>query len=49
MSQGRRDDVAYQSMSPHLIITDEIGSKEDVSALLEAINAGVRIITTGTR
>lgn len=38
--------LLIRSMSPEVIITDEIGRKEDVSALQEAINSGVRIITT---
>ncbi|WP_245579457.1 stage III sporulation protein AA [Halonatronum saccharophilum] len=38
--------LLIRSMSPDIIITDEIGSKEDVNALMEAINAGVRVITT---
>ncbi|PRX26899.1 stage III sporulation protein AA [Orenia metallireducens] len=38
--------LLIRSMSPDVIVTDEIGSEEDVKALQEAINAGVRIITT---
>ncbi|TDX43549.1 stage III sporulation protein AA [Orenia marismortui] len=38
--------LLIRSMSPDVIITDEIGSQEDAKALQEAINAGVRIITT---
>ncbi len=38
--------LLIRSMSPDIIVTDEIGSAEDVLALEEAINAGVRIITT---
>ena len=38
--------ILIRSMSPHIIATDEIGSKEDVFALEEAINAGIKIITT---
>lgn len=55
---GRRTDVLdacpkaegmmmlIRSMSPEVIIVDEIGSEEDVQALLEAINAGVTVICT---
>ncbi|OCL26947.1 stage III sporulation protein AA [Orenia metallireducens] len=38
--------LLIRSMSPDVIVTDEIGSEQDVKALQEAINAGVRIITT---
>jgi len=55
---GRRTDVLdacpkaegmmmlIRSMSPDVIVIDEIGSQKDVEALLEAINAGVTIICT---
>jgi stage III sporulation protein AA len=33
-------------MSPEVIITDEIGSTGDKDALMQVINAGVKIITT---
>src|SRR5690625_3803914 len=33
--------MMIRSMSPDVLIVDEIGSREDVQALLEAINAGV--------
>lgn len=35
-----------RSMSPEIIVTDEIGSKEDGLAISEALNAGIKIITT---
>lgn len=38
--------MMIRSMSPEVLIVDEIGSKEDVGSLLEAINAGVTIICT---
>ncbi|MDK2836324.1 MAG: stage sporulation protein [Thermosediminibacterales bacterium] len=38
--------LLIRSMSPHVIITDEIGRREDVIAIEEAVNAGVSIITT---
>lgn len=38
--------MLIRSMSPDILIVDEIGSKEDVQALLEAIHAGVNIICT---
>src|SRR5699024_9166717 len=38
--------MMIRSMSPEIIVVDEIGSNEDVQALLEAINAGVTVICT---
>lgn len=38
--------IMIRSMSPEIIATDEIGRNEDAGAILDAINAGVRIITT---
>lgn len=38
--------MMIRSMSPEVIIVDEIGRQEDVQALLEAIYAGVAIICT---
>ncbi len=38
--------MMIRSMSPEIIATDEIGRLEDAEALLEAANAGVRIIAT---
>lgn len=38
--------MMIRSMSPDVLIIDEIGSKADVKALLEAINAGVVIFCT---
>ncbi|MBE3553433.1 MAG: stage III sporulation protein AA [Thermicanus sp.] len=38
--------MMIRSMSPQLLITDEIGQEEDVVALLEAVNAGIHLITT---
>lgn len=38
--------MMIRSMSPEIIIVDEIGSKEDVAALFEAIHAGVTVIST---
>ncbi|KXS45950.1 stage III sporulation protein AA [Candidatus Frackibacter sp. WG13] len=38
--------LLIRSMSPEVIITDEIGSQKDVQAIKEAINAGVKIITS---
>lgn len=38
--------LLVRSMSPDIIITDEIGREEDVAALEEVLNAGVTIITS---
>lgn len=38
--------MMIRSMSPEIIATDEIGKLEDAEALLEAVNAGVKIIAT---
>jgi stage III sporulation protein AA len=38
--------MLIRSMSPRVIATDEIGRDEDIYALKEAINAGVKFITT---
>lgn len=38
--------LLIRSMSPEVIATDEIGSQEDVAAIQEAVNAGIRLMTT---
>ncbi len=38
--------LLIRSMSPEIIATDEIGSSADVVAISEAVNAGIRLITT---
>lgn len=38
--------VMIRSMSPAVIVTDEIGRVEDVEAIQEALNAGIRIIAS---
>lgn len=38
--------IMIRSMSPEIIATDEIGRPEDAGAVLDAINAGVKIVTT---
>lgn len=38
--------MLIRSMSPNVLIVDEIGRKEDSEAIMEAIHAGVKIITT---
>lgn len=38
--------MLIRSMSPHLILTDEIGRQSDTEALMDAMNCGVKIIAT---
>jgi stage III sporulation protein AA len=38
--------MMIRSMSPDLIVVDEIGRKEDTEALFEALNAGVSIVAS---
>lgn len=38
--------MAIRSLSPDILVTDEIGRREDVQAVLEATHAGVRVFTS---
>jgi len=38
--------LLIRSMSPNVIVTDEIGKPEDIIAIEDALNAGITIITT---
>lgn len=38
--------VMIRSMSPDVIVTDELGLEEDISSLKQVMNAGVKIITS---
>lgn len=38
--------IALRSLSPQVLICDEIGSKDDVTAMLQALNAGVPVIAS---
>lgn len=38
--------MMIRAMGPQVIATDEIGKQEDASALEEALNAGIRVVTT---
>lgn len=38
--------MLIRSMSPQVLATDEIGSRADIDAIYEALNAGIRVITT---
>lgn len=38
--------MMIRSMSPDVLIVDEIGRKEDVEAIMEAVHAGIKLIIT---
>jgi stage III sporulation protein AA len=38
--------MLIRSMSPQVVATDEIGSRADIEAIYEAMNAGIRLVTT---
>lgn len=38
--------MMIRSMSPEIVATDEIGRREDADAITDAVNAGVKVITT---
>ncbi|MFO7264168.1 MAG: stage III sporulation protein AA [Bacillaceae bacterium G1] len=38
--------MLIRSMSPEVLVVDEIGGEKDTQALLEAVHAGVKVITT---
>jgi len=38
--------MMIRSMSPDVLIVDEIGRKEDTEAILEAVHAGIKLIMT---
>lgn len=38
--------MAIRTLSPQVLVCDEIGSEDDVQAILESMNAGVHIIAT---
>lgn len=38
--------MLIRSMSPDIIIADEIGRKEDTDALMEAVNSGVQLFVS---
>ncbi len=38
--------MMIRSMSPQVLATDEIGSIDDIKAIYEAMNAGIRMVTT---
>lgn len=38
--------MAIRSLSPQVIITDEIGSRQDLQAINDCVNAGVAVITS---
>jgi stage III sporulation protein AA len=38
--------MLIRAMSPRVIATDELGREEDIAALGEALNAGIKVLTT---
>lgn len=38
--------MMIRSMAPDVLVTDELGRKEDVAAVMESLHAGVSVITT---
>lgn len=38
--------MLIRSMSPDVLIVDEIGRPEDTAAVLEAVNAGIKLVIT---
>lgn len=38
--------MAIRSLAPEVVITDEIGRKEDIDSIYECVNAGVAVIAT---
>ena len=38
--------MLIRSMSPDVLIVDEIGRREDMAAVLEAVNAGIKLVIT---
>ena len=38
--------MMIRSMSPDVLIVDEIGREEDSTAIMEAVNAGITLIMT---
>jgi stage III sporulation protein AA len=44
--KGLAIELATKSMTPEIIICDEISSKEDADAILKAVNSGVKLIAT---
>lgn len=38
--------MMIRSMSPDVLIVDEIGRKEDAEAIIEAVNAGIKLVMT---
>ena len=38
--------MMIRSMSPDILVVDEIGRKEDAEAIMEAVNAGIKLMMT---
>ena len=39
-------EMLFRSMSPYVIALDELGNPDDVSTILQVLNAGVRLLVT---
>lgn len=44
--KGEGMQIALRTLSPQVLICDEVGSTEDVAAMVQAMNAGVPVIAT---
>lgn len=44
--KGKGMETAIRTMAPEMIVCDEIGNREDVTAVLEAVNSGVQVVAT---
>ena len=44
--KGKGMETAIRTMAPEMIVCDEIGNREDVAAVLEAVNSGVKVVAT---
>lgn len=44
--KGEGMNLALRTLSPHVIVCDEIGAQEDADAVLDSLNAGVSVIAT---
>lgn len=44
--KGEGMNLALRTLSPHIIVCDEIGAEEDAAAIMASLNAGVPVIAT---
>lgn len=45
-SKGDGIQIAVRTLSPDIIICDELGGREEIAAMIQGLNAGVHVITT---